>query len=126
MSARKVVAGEEAGRATTPVQVVREPSFVRMAADEAVVIDLGDDFEISFLSNSPIIAQITRLPGQQKIDFHPTSSELARVRISASDAISMAMNVIERSISKNFLKNDLFLEHITNLVRNSDKEKNND
>ncbi|HEX8127222.1 MAG TPA: hypothetical protein VF548_16725 [Allosphingosinicella sp.] len=86
------------------LRIVRPATFVRLLADDAVVVDLGRDIEIACITvGSPLTRQVT-IPSEDsdivrsQIETSDELSEVGRVRMPPFVALNAAMNILDNLI----------------------------
>ncbi|MBI0477490.1 hypothetical protein D9601_19325 [Sphingomonas sp. MA1305] len=94
--------------AWTDHAIDRDPGFVRLSADNVVVIDRYADIELALIAHGPEpdVQQVIRgenggLSETGDTRLRTSFTELGRVRIYPPTAINMAMNIIEKSLQQN-------------------------
>lgn len=105
--------------------IVRDANFVRMVADQVVVMDFGRDIEFALLSiNNPVIG-ISQVQGEsgevigEKIESRREWLEAGRVRMPPVVALNAAMNVISRMIADDQLDVDALRKSIEEMIENA-------
>ncbi len=84
------------GSALMPIEL--DPSFVRVFADQTLVMHLGRDIDISMLAIGPRLERIQR--GRTDVEndvmhMRPQLNEMARVRLNPNSAAVMAMEILQ-------------------------------
>lgn len=89
---------------TKTLVITRDPSFVRIAADDVVVIHRERDVQISLIVDGPDPVR-QALPGArangfsvQEVHMKPSFTEVGRIGLDPKTAFSMAMNIVEAAI----------------------------
>ena len=88
------------------IQVVRDATFVRFVADEAIVAVVGRDLEIGFLQYGPMFTHQTDYDQFEKTESRNVVTEVARMRMSYADFLQMTMSFIRSGIVEGRLKAD--------------------
>lgn len=101
----------------------RDHTFVRISADETIAVRRDDEFHISFLEfgRDPVFRGIATETGPsvktQPIRLSPSLTEVARVRLPAQEAFSMAMVIIERALAAGRVKTSVFKDSIDSMLQ---------
>jgi hypothetical protein len=94
---------EQSGSAQA-LPINRDGRFVRIAADDIIVIQRLLDVQISLIAEGPDPVE-QDMPGRklngfpvQEVQFEHSYTEIARVGLPSAKAFSMAMNIIENAV----------------------------
>lgn len=87
--------------ATLPI--VRDPTFVRITADQTLVIDRGSEVEIAMLVQGPdpiSFGNGGKRDGKMhyRVQMSASYSEVARIRMDHEPAVGMAMNIVRQNL----------------------------
>lgn len=101
MAEEDQVVGEEspADERSEPVPIVRDPTFVRLAADLTYVMDREGQMEIALIVDGPDPVAFSPGRNATRVKMAASFSEVARLRIDFGPAMNMAMNIIERNLN---------------------------
>lgn len=88
------------------VRVVRDGTFVRFLADEAVITALGRDLDVGFLQYGPLFLSQTDLGDAERTDAENVVTEVARMRMAQPAFLAMVMNFLEAGIVSGLLKGE--------------------
>jgi hypothetical protein len=96
-------AAEQPSNAKT-LAISRDANFVRIAADDVIVVHRPHDVQISLIVEGPDPVR-QALPGArengfsiQEVHLKPSFTEIGRVGLPPKRAFSMAMNIVEAAI----------------------------
>lgn len=87
-------------------RIVRDATFSRAVVDDIVPLPLGRDIELSCLQYSPIFNAMIDKGDHYVPDVEVVYAEVARIRISVSEAIELAMSIISQGIQTGKVNGD--------------------
>lgn len=100
--------------------ICRDAGFVHVSADSAIVMDLGRDFEFSFLRSGsrPIAKRTVEVEEEEKIQvrFKSETIEVVRIRMSPVVALQAAMLSLEKLIVGDFIDTDAMMRHLSEII----------
>ncbi|WP_174279911.1 hypothetical protein [Sphingomonas bacterium] len=105
---------KDQGTVIRMLDVVRDATFVRFVADEAVIAPLGRAVEIAFLQYGPIFLSQTDHGEFETTDSKAVVTEVARMRMNYSNLVEMMMGFLQSGIADGRLKADMIQESIKN------------
>ena len=102
------------------VEVTRDITFSRHAADVGLVIDLGRDVELAFLQFGPCVsARVAKNDEDgdavEGYEFSPGTTEVARVRMAGASAIQLSLLIIDRLVESRKVDTEKLKETIYNM-----------
>jgi len=101
-------------------EITRSPNYVHMAADSALLIDLGRDVEIAFLRVSPRPVGQRRAARESEeavqVRFASEANEVGRVRMSPFGAIQIAMTTISKLVAAGHVDVSLLRSSIEEII----------
>jgi hypothetical protein len=107
---------EEAPREEEALQVIKDQTFSRSAADKVIVVVLGRDLELSLLQFSPSITSIQDAGDSEELKMGGVWNEVHRARMDWGTAVTSAMHIIERGIYLDRVKPEAVLAAVQSLV----------
>ena len=102
-----------------PTEIVRDSTFSRAVADKAIVLDLGRDVEIACLEAVPELVNIRNKAQVEELETRPVLTEVVRLRLPWSSALSLAIELLGTGISKDMIMVDGLLDAIRSLREES-------
>lgn len=107
--------------------IARDANFVRIAADDIIVVHRGRDVQISLIAEGPE-PSAQALPGGQQSGFAiqevqvvGSFTEIARVGLPPATAFSMAMNIVETALAAGNVPIGPFRERFLAMLDEHDK-----
>lgn len=105
------------------MEVTRDRTFSRHAADVGLVIDLGRDVEFAFLQFGPCVsARIAQTDEDgdpsEAYQFAPGTTEVTRVRMAGASAIQLALLTIDKLLESGKLNGPKLQEAIDAMFAN--------
>jgi hypothetical protein len=94
------------------IDVVRDVTFTRFYADEAVMAVVGRDLEVGFLQYGPIFTQQIDRGDQEETVSRNVVTEVARMRMDYPTFLRTTMEFIEQGIMEGRIKADAVLQSI--------------
>ena len=116
----------EVGEPFTTLPISRDRNFVRLTADDVVVVDRGPDLELSFLIHERFPTEISPedgLFGTLDGDYLMKAgiSEIGKVRLQPNAAVSLAMNILDTSASAGRINIPAFMSAIERMVASAEE-----
>lgn len=110
------------------IPIVRDATFTRVTADQALVVNLGREYELAFLQNSPQIKTMTIVlqdeGGMSGFERDSVMTEVVRVCISSDGAAQMAMHILQSLIRANQVINEMVLKSVQEMIEEAKSEMN--
>lgn len=107
--------------------ITRDASFVRIVADDIIVVHRGGDVRISLIVEGPEPMKQS-LPGKrengfvvQEVQMAPSFTEIARVGLPSGIAFSMAMNIIEAAVEARSIKIEMLRKRFLAMLDEHEK-----
>lgn len=94
------------------IEIVRDTTFSRFVADEALLTDLGRDLEVGFIQYGPVYTVQMDESDCEVTESRRVLTEVARMRMSYPAMVNFAMAFIRAGIESNKLKGDAILGSI--------------
>lgn len=98
------------------IEVVRDSTFHRFVADEALMTVLGRDLEVGFLQYGPIYETQTDHGEYEMTESKRVVTEVARMRIAYGDFLNMVMNFLHTGIADGKLKGEAVQKSISEWI----------
>lgn len=113
----------------TSIEIVREATFVRLTADNAILVDRGDDVEISLIVHEKRVfsrdlsgdAPLAMAGG--KYNLGPSLVEIGKVRITPEVAVNLAMSILAEAIESDRINLEAFKDTIQSMIETSPEVK---
>lgn len=91
---------------TSSVEVVRDVTFTRFVADEAVMANVGRELEVGFLQYGPIFTKQIDLGDQEETVSRNVVTEVARMRMDYPTFLRTVMEFLQSGITQGRIKAD--------------------
>lgn len=101
MSDQRPASGEEKS-----LEVVRDSTFTRFVADEAVINLVGRELEVAFLQYGPMLVRQIEQGEFERTESRNVVTEVARMRMGNTDFMQMVMEFLRSGINGGWLKGD--------------------
>jgi hypothetical protein len=88
------------------VRIVRDSTFHRFVADEALAALHGRDLEVGFVQYGPLFTSRTDFGDYEETKNEPAMTEVARMRMSYAAFMSFAMDTLREGILEGRVKGD--------------------
>lgn len=95
------------------IQVVRDSTFCRFIADEAVLSTIGRELEVGFLQYGPVHMSQTDFGEYETTNSKDVVTEVARMRTSYGAFLGMVMQFLQDGIVTGKLKSEAIKGSIT-------------
>lgn len=95
------------------IQVVRDSTFCRFVADEAVLTTIGRDLEVGFLQYGPVHISQTDFGEYETTNSKNVVTEVARMRTSYGAFLGMVMEFLQDGITTGKLKSEAIQGSVT-------------
>lgn len=107
-------------------EIIRDTTFSRSVADEAIVLHLGRDTELSFLQMGQTPASkysITNDEGAEEeegFELRPVITEVARVRLGNMPALFTALSIIDTLVQSGIVNKDSLAKSFERILEKFD------
>lgn len=94
------------------IEIVRDSTFTRFVADEAIVSSLGRDLEVSFIQYGPIHNIQTDHGDFESVESTSVLTEVARMRMAYGAMVTTVMQFLQGGIKDGRLKKEAIIRSI--------------
>ena len=89
-----------------PMEIVRDTTFSRFVADDAIITNVGRDLEVGFVQFGPMYGMRTDHGEYEQVETKRVMTEVARMRISFPAMVNIMINFLQTGIEEGRLKGE--------------------